>query len=225
MVRFMPLTLGLLLAYLLIQVIMRRAKKKLELTCNVIGRDDADLETHGPASAVSTDLRSMIMFGINTLHSSDATQDTEVGRSSELERIVEAALNQRGKAGPGLSNATEFGNVELVTLDAQDDGAENFYNYEGKDFAKVRNCEGCWLDLGTNVSWFFLPSYVYLRFLRILISRELIHSVIFQLYFMMLFAHSNQGLFGTSMILSIVVDSSLQQMHMYPKFIVPQLLY
>lgn len=130
------LAINLITRHTIDEVIMRRAKKKLELTCNVIGRDDADLETHGPASAVSTDLRSMIMFGINTLHSSDATQDTEVGRSSELERIVEAALNQRGKAGPGLSNATEFGNVELVTLDAQDDGAENFYNYEGKDFAK-----------------------------------------------------------------------------------------
>lgn len=119
---------------------MRRAKRKLELTYNVIGRDDVDLEAHGPASAGSTDLRSMIMFGVNTLHKSDGTSDTETVDDSALVDIVNAALAQRGKAGSDLSNSTEFGNVGLVTLDSQEDQAENFYNYEGKDFTKVRIC-------------------------------------------------------------------------------------
>lgn len=57
---------------------------------------------------------------------------------SALGNIVNAALAQRGKSGSDLSSSTEFGNVGLVTLDSQEDQAENFYNYEGKDFTKVR---------------------------------------------------------------------------------------
>ena len=117
---------------------MRRAKRKLELTYNVIGRDDVDLEAHGPASAGSTDLRSMIMFGVNTLHKSDGNNDMEIVDDSQLGDIVDAALAQRGKAGSNLPSSTEFGNVGLVTLDSRKDQAENIYNFEGKDFAKVR---------------------------------------------------------------------------------------
>lgn len=136
---FHALMLGRLLSFVVpSQVIMRRAKRKLELTYNVIGRDDVDLETHGPASTNSPDLRSMIMFGVNTLHKSDDSKDMKVSENSELKDIVDAALTQRGKAGSALSSPTEFGNVGVVTLDSQDDQAENFYNYEGKDFTKVR---------------------------------------------------------------------------------------
>jgi hypothetical protein len=111
-----------LLAYVPFQVIMRRAKRKLELTYNVIGRDDVDLEAHGPATGGSNDM--------------------ETVDDSALGNIVNAALAQRGKSGSDLSSSTEFGNVGLVTLDSQEDQAENFYNYEGKDFTKVRICTG-----------------------------------------------------------------------------------
>jgi hypothetical protein len=85
-----------LLAYVPFQVIMRRAKRKLELTYNVIGRDDVDLEAHGPASAGSTDLRSMIMFGVNTLHKSGGSNDMETVDDSALGNIVNwpSAANQ-----------------------------------------------------------------------------------------------------------------------------------
>lgn len=122
---------------------MRRAKRKLELTYNVIGRDDVDLDTHGPASAGSTDLRSMIMFGVHSLHKSDDSKDMEIAENSELRDIMDAALSQRGKAGSALSSSTEFGNVGLMTLDSQDDQAENLYNFEGKDFTKVRLYDFC----------------------------------------------------------------------------------
>ncbi|KAG0627932.1 hypothetical protein M758_2G239400 [Ceratodon purpureus] len=130
------LAINLITPHTIEEVIMRRAKRKLELTYNVIGRDDVDLEAHGPASAGSADLRSMIMFGVNTLHKSGDTNDVEIVNDSALEAIVDAALAQRGKTGSDLSSSTEFGNVGLVTLDSQGDQAENFYKYEGKDFTK-----------------------------------------------------------------------------------------
>lgn len=130
------LAINLITPHTIEEVIMRRAKRKLELTYNVIGRDDVDLEAHGPASAGSTDLRSMIMFGVNTLHKSGGSNDMETVDDSALGNIVNAALAQRGKSGSDLSSSTEFGNVGLVTLDSQEDQAENFYNYEGKDFTK-----------------------------------------------------------------------------------------
>lgn len=113
---------------------MRRAKRKLELTYNVIGQDDADLESHGPAGASSIDLRSMITFGLHTLHSVNDGEDVETLKTSELEELVTAALDLRGKAELDVPTAVKVG-METTSSEASD--AENFYKYEGQDFSKV----------------------------------------------------------------------------------------
>lgn len=113
-------------------MIARRAKRKLKLTENVIGQDDADLEAHGPASATSTDLRSMITFGLHTLHTTG-----EESENKTLDSMVRAALTRRGSPNSEFPDENQFDNMGIVTMESQDENAENFYNYEGQDFSKV----------------------------------------------------------------------------------------
>ncbi|KAL2633919.1 hypothetical protein R1flu_005398 [Riccia fluitans] len=96
------LVINIITQYTVEEVIIRRARLKLQLTHEVIGRDDADLEKHGPAGCENSEMQAMIVFGLEKIVS-DAKVTSEVHARSidqrvdlkEMETIVNDALNQR----------------------------------------------------------------------------------------------------------------------------------
>ncbi|KAH9292413.1 hypothetical protein KI387_042403, partial [Taxus chinensis] len=78
------------------EVIMHRAKRKLQLTRNVIGPDDSDLGENGSEDVARNDLRSMIIYG---LHKFDPSEDVEKSSNetgyTEMKSMAEKVLDTR----------------------------------------------------------------------------------------------------------------------------------
>ncbi|BBN06231.1 chromodomain-helicase-DNA-binding protein 1-like [Marchantia polymorpha subsp. ruderalis] len=96
------LVMNLITQHTVEEVILQRARTKLQLTHEVIGRDEADLEKHGPAGYDNSEMQAMIVFGLKKIVS-DAKVASELHENTldkainkrELETIVDEALNQR----------------------------------------------------------------------------------------------------------------------------------
>lgn len=114
------------------EVIMQRANRKLQLSHNVIGHDDADPEAHGSEGIAGGDLRSIIIYG---LHKFDPSDNIE-GISSEMnftdvKNVAEKVLGRR-YASPDLDDD----GIKLHSHELR--GVDSIYTYSGNDvsFAK-----------------------------------------------------------------------------------------
>ncbi|KAL3693838.1 hypothetical protein R1sor_007489 [Riccia sorocarpa] len=109
------LVLNIITQHTVEEVVLQRARTKLQLTHEVIGRDDADLEKHGPGGYDKSEMQAMIVFGLEKIVS-DAKVASEVHERSldqrvnlkEMETIVNDALNQR----PALDGASVKSSVD-----------------------------------------------------------------------------------------------------------------
>eukprot|EP01018_Ginkgo_biloba_P001772 Gb_15026 [translate_table: standard] len=110
------------------EVIMHRAKRKLQLSENVIGRDDADLEAHGPEGLTSNDLRSMIIFGLHKFDpSGNAERTSNEINFTEMKSMAEKVLQTRRRGSMDMDNKSFNLSSREMT------GLESIYTYTGND--------------------------------------------------------------------------------------------
>ena len=114
-------------------MILSRAKKKLKLTHDIIGHPNKDSDSDDIDHAKPSDLRSMIIFGLDKLHSSTGNESEKTEAMPEISRLVQEALQHRYNQGQSAQNENIISN---------DDLEENFYTFQGQDFSsKRRKCD------------------------------------------------------------------------------------
>ncbi|KAH7434172.1 hypothetical protein KP509_06G004000 [Ceratopteris richardii] len=108
------------------EVILSGAKKKLKLTNDIIGDIKFDPNDDPLYEVKHSELQSMIVFGLDKLHSSTTEAFTEDEVMPQLEQLVKGALEQRNKIdSDDLINEKYVSDTELE---------ENLYFFEGQDF-------------------------------------------------------------------------------------------
>ncbi|KAH7430572.1 hypothetical protein KP509_08G004400 [Ceratopteris richardii] len=108
------------------EVILSRAKKKLKLTNDIIGEIKFDPNDDPLYEVKHSELQSMIVFGLDKLHSSTIEACTEDEVMPQLEQLVKGALEQHNQIdSDALINEKYVSDTELE---------ENLYFFEGQDF-------------------------------------------------------------------------------------------
>ncbi|KAH9300516.1 hypothetical protein KI387_012099, partial [Taxus chinensis] len=110
------------------EVIMHRAKRKLQLTRNVIGPDDSDLGENGSEDVARNDLRSMIIYG---LHKFDPSEDVEKSSNetgyTEMKSMAEKVLDTR------LHGSVNMVDERFKTDSRGRTEIDSIYIYDGND--------------------------------------------------------------------------------------------
>ncbi|KAI5058773.1 hypothetical protein GOP47_0026943 [Adiantum capillus-veneris] len=108
------------------EVILSRAKKKLKLTNDIMGNSTMEPDDDGFDRAKPSDLQSLIIFGLDKLHSNTTHPLTEDEVMPHMAEVVQQALQQRSKLDSDVGiNENYVSDPELE---------ENLYAFEGRDF-------------------------------------------------------------------------------------------
>ena len=145
------------------QVILRRAQKKLQLTYDVIGHEDATaFDADEPEQESPQALQAMVMFGMRQLTeddksgppagtggdpfmlmSSDKSSSVPVDNNIAVE-VIEDALQQRSlkdRGNKGKAFRSSMSHTEAVVPSHEPRVANSMYEYEGKDYSSLSTGE------------------------------------------------------------------------------------
>lgn len=136
------------------EVIMHRANRKLQLSHNVIGHDDAGLEVHGSEGIARGDLRSIIIFGLHKFDPSDNLERSSSEMNyTEVKKVAEKVLGRRYASVDMDDERINLHSREMTSVDS-------IYTYAGNDVSFGKYAKEVDLDHGKNADQVAFEAWV-----------------------------------------------------------------